>query len=780
MPDENKNPVWTAQTSTNQSLDDFVLDFGETENNEKIENSEQESHNLWGIEQEAGEEMVSTDIDLNDINLFGEEENKSGDDQQNDIKIEDEKEDNWIVNDDFNISLDDNLNQENNEGTSTEQELLLDTNEILENENDGIINNDENERIENNMDVEEPEAEDAEEPEVEDVEEPEAEDVEEPEAEDVEEPEVEDAEEPETEDVEEPEAEDAEEPEAEDVEEPEAEDVEEPEAEDVEEPEAEDVEEPEVEDAEEPEAEDVEEPEAEDVEEPEVEDAEEPEAEDVEEPEAEDVEEPEVEDAEEPEVEDVEEPEAEDVEEPEVEDAEEPEVEDVEEPEAEDVEEPEVEDAEEPETEDVEEPEAEDAEEPKVEDNFDQPINQPEIGDLLWDSSMDFPEGTNDNIETDVMNNETQNFTLDYQEEELDKSKDVEVGDIEWNKDAQTQVKSEVIPEKQINETTSANLVNEVVAASIPSESSDIKVQNSPQESSNSLQESTDWIPWQQIKSTLSLDQILDSELTDNPQFADNSKTVPTNVSIAWGAFGNKKMIWIIAGLWLFILAGIVVVLAFPSKNENKGGNSEIYQTIEEYGVDQWHQAPTQSEYETTWQDFSNPHPGNSTVEQDFPEVETEGEWDLWTEESTDPREPEPYTCEWNECWEDQEITNNGDNKLNIESIEEKISTFKTNAEGIYSYWDENQDKKLVRYAAQVISLCESYQEQIENGEWLDEESFLSFETNVNSIFTKINEYLGWESDIQTFIKSNFDEEYDFPWKEEHREYINNRANWLQ
>jgi hypothetical protein len=38
--------------------------------------------------------MVSTDIDLNDINLFGEEENKSGDDQQNDIKIEDEKEDN--------------------------------------------------------------------------------------------------------------------------------------------------------------------------------------------------------------------------------------------------------------------------------------------------------------------------------------------------------------------------------------------------------------------------------------------------------------------------------------------------------------------------------------------------------------------------------------------------------------------------------------------------------------------------------------------------------------
>jgi hypothetical protein len=35
----------------------------------------------------------------------------------------------------------------------------------------------------------------------------------------------------------------------------------------------------------------------------------------------------------------------------------------------------------------------------------------------------------------------------------------------------------------------------------------------------------------QQINSTLSLDQILDSELNTNPGFTDDSKAVPVNVS---------------------------------------------------------------------------------------------------------------------------------------------------------------------------------------------------------------------------------------------------------
>ena len=147
MPDENVNPVWVTQTSTSQSWDDFVLNFWEWENKGRTENSGAESHNLEGIEQETEEEMVSTNIDLNDINLFDEkDEVKSEDNQNKDIEIEDEKENEWAVDDDFNISLDDNSGQGNSEDTP-EQGFSLDSNEILTDENNEI--NNENEWIEN-------------------------------------------------------------------------------------------------------------------------------------------------------------------------------------------------------------------------------------------------------------------------------------------------------------------------------------------------------------------------------------------------------------------------------------------------------------------------------------------------------------------------------------------------------------------------------------------------------------------------------------------------------
>jgi hypothetical protein len=53
------------------------------------------------------------------------------------------------------------------------------------------------------------------------------------------------------------------------------------------------------------------------------------------------------------------------------------------------------------------------------------------------------------------------------------------------------------------------------------------------------------------------------------------------------------------------------------------------------------------------------------------------------------------------------------------------------------------QDKKLVKYSLQAINLCNNYQEQIENGESLDEESFSSFKSKVEKILTKAEEYLG-------------------------------------
>jgi hypothetical protein len=38
------------------------------------------------------------------------------------------------------------------------------------------------------------------------------------------------------------------------------------------------------------------------------------------------------------------------------------------------------------------------------------------------------------------------------------------------------------------------------------------------------------------------LDEILDSELKSNPQFADNSKSIPKNIQTKSTVFGGKKV----------------------------------------------------------------------------------------------------------------------------------------------------------------------------------------------------------------------------------------------
>jgi hypothetical protein len=38
------------------------------------------------------------------------------------------------------------------------------------------------------------------------------------------------------------------------------------------------------------------------------------------------------------------------------------------------------------------------------------------------------------------------------------------------------------------------------------------------------------------------LDEILDSELQSNPQFADNSKAIPKNIQTKSSFFGGKKL----------------------------------------------------------------------------------------------------------------------------------------------------------------------------------------------------------------------------------------------
>ena len=69
--------------------------------------------------------------------------------------------------------------------------------------------------------------------------------------------------------------------------------------------------------------------------------------------------------------------------------------------------------------------------------------------------------------------------------------------------------------------------------------------------------------------------------------------------------------------------------------------------------------------------------------------------------------------------------------------------TYKAIANIFYSQWDEMQDKKLIKYALQTILLCDNYQAKIENGEWLDEESFSSFKSKGEALINKMEKYLG-------------------------------------
>ena len=61
----------------------------------------------------------------------------------------------------------------------------------------------------------------------------------------------------------------------------------------------------------------------------------------------------------------------------------------------------------------------------------------------------------------------------------------------------------------------------------------------------------------------------------------------------------------------------------------------------------------------------------------------------------------------------------------------------------------------------------------------LDEESFKQFKTEFNSIHHKMDSYIWSGNEVETFVQGNFDEEYDFEDKDEVRDYINKKANWL-
>ena len=276
----------------------------------------------------------------------------------------------------------------------------------------------------------------------------------------------------------------------------------------------------------------------------------------------------------------------------------------------------------------------------------------------------------------------------------------------------------------------------------------------------------------QEVLSTLSLDQILDSELTNNLQSIDNENPVKIANNI-W-ILSNKK-VTIIVGFWLFVLIWLVAVLAFPSKSSERQEWEVVQQTwtITEIEEPTTHSAAPEDPLE---------NPGTATGSVAWSDVEfPEPDWgdpkeDPQTNPKEDPLEdPEPYVCNDDSCLEEPEEPIEIEDTLTLGDIMPTISEFRSQAEKYSAQWYNLKDKQLIKYAIQAIHLCDAYQNQIEWWEWLDQESFDTYKTKIKSLISKIEKYVGIDDDVQTFVQSDFDEEYGHEWKQEYLDYIYER-----
>lgn len=297
------------------------------------------------------------------------------------------------------------------------------------------------------------------------------------------------------------------------------------------------------------------------------------------------------------------------------------------------------------------------------------------------------------------------------------------------------------------------------------------------------------------MQATLSLDEILDSELLTNPQFADNSKAIPENVQVSsWGLFSNKKILGIAAWVWIFLLAWFVVVLAFPFNNPNRPSDevvvtppieSESKLDIERLDTDNnehgsattWiNEEEPLFDYDT-WDNneelYNNENPtdnnpnnnnsSNPTSVVVFPDVDWDDGWDS--------EEPVPYVSDWEDVTENSDKDKNEENQVSPDEVKKLISSFKKEAEWYYSYGQEVSDNNIMKYSRQAIYLCDSYQQKIDNWEWLNEKSVADFTMQINEKLAKIEREMNWwDEDVTTVESFEHDSDYD-----ELKAYIENR-----
>ena len=393
-------------------------------------------------------------------------------------------------------------------------------------------------------------------------------------------------------------------------------------------------------------------------------------------------------------------------------------------------------------------------------------VSQPENNDFLLDAPQDVPQTSNleQNVQPDLMEN---NMEPTQQEVQIQPQ---EVPQIDERSEAVNNVVWE------LDVTNTANTMTPEINISAPvelSSESTSQTENMPAETET------------QVQSTLSLDQILDSELLSNPQYADNSTASPQNITTSsW----SKAKMWIFIGVWVAALACCVAVLAFPSLGGDRkpGDTVDTWSVIENpIWIEDTHSSARlepdeqQNPWDTlstsdSWEDTSIvPWDAWSATAISFPEGWDDEWWDDW--EKWWQSEPMPYVGYDQDEEESQKPQEPVAEELDVNQILDAISSFKLQAEQYYKVGQDSLDKQLMKYSLRLMNLCNKYNTQIENGEWVDAESYSSFKTSANKLVTVINKYMGWEDEVPV-IQANIGGDSYFEWKDEIVDYIyNNR-----
>lgn len=296
-----------------------------------------------------------------------------------------------------------------------------------------------------------------------------------------------------------------------------------------------------------------------------------------------------------------------------------------------------------------------------------------------------------------------------------------------------------------------------------------------------------------QMQPTLSLDQILDSELSSNPQYSNNSIASPENIT----ASSKSKVGILFAWVGLFVVVGLVVVLAFPSLLPNRNS----WDNIDEWDIDTWHFVADTGlnipDPDITEPDFPDPDVNDPNQFSDNNTTWYEGQVSIWwtttqsivefpdpygwmTQEEretglTDDPDPVPY------IWGTEDIIVEEDpeeyEKLLTNDILSSISSFKSQAEWYYSYGQEHSDRKIIKYASQIINACDNYESQVAAWEWISQEFFSEFEDRMLEIINKIDDYNNWWAESPQIIQNTTTNENDnnLSEKDELKEYLYSR-----